>query len=106
MSDSTLSSKRTKRDTGWKKDGRSKGVYWRRLAKGGKTWGYYVSGKIHSAASRQAALDGRAEAQLRRSRGLPEPNTRVTVATLAEDVRAAKRRKLRASSYAYYEYAL
>ncbi len=101
MSDSTL----RKRDTGWHRDGRSRGVYWRRLAKG-KGWGYYSAGRIHSAPSRQAALDGRAEAQLRRSKGLPEPDTRVTLAALAEEVREQKRGKLRGSSFRAFEYAL
>jgi integrase len=101
MSHSTL----RKRDTGWKSDGKARGVYWRRLVKG-KAWGYYAAGRIHPARSRQAALDGRAEAQLRRSKGLPEPDTRVTVAKLAEEVREQKRGKLRGSSFRAFEYAL
>ena len=101
MSDSTL----RKRDTGWKRDGRVRGVYWRRLAKG-KGWGYYSAGRIHAAPSRQAALDGRAEAQLRRSKGLPEPDTRITISKLAEEVREQKRGKLRGSSFRAFEYAL
>jgi integrase len=101
MSDSTL----RRRDTGWKRDGKTRGVYWRKLARG-KSWGYYAAGQIHSAPSRQAALDGRAEAQLRRSKGLPEPDRRVTMAALGEEVREQKRRKLRESSFRAFEHAL
>jgi hypothetical protein len=35
----TLSS-RTRGDTGWKRDGKAKGIYWRRRADGSKRWGY------------------------------------------------------------------
>ena len=90
MSDATV---KPKRDLAWKRDGRAKGVYWRKLAKG-KGWGYYAAGKIHAAPSRAAAIEGKAKATLRKSAGLPEPDTRVTIATLAEEVRAAKRGKL------------
>jgi integrase len=101
MSETTV----RKRDTGWKRHGKDRGVYYRRLARG-KGWGYYAAGRIHAAPTRQAALDGRAEAQLRRSKGQPEPDRRVTVATLAEEVREIKRDSLRASSFKSFEYAL
>ena len=38
MSDLTVTAK-PKRDTGWKRDGKAKGIYWRKLASG-KGWGY------------------------------------------------------------------
>lgn len=68
--------------------------------------GYYAAGRIRSATSRHAAIDAKAEAQLRRSKGVPEPDTRVTVAALAEEVREQKRRKLRGSSFDAFESAL
>jgi integrase len=43
---------------------------------------------------------------LYRSAGIPAPDMRVKICDLAEDVRAAKRRKLRVSSFAAFEYAL
>jgi integrase len=104
MSDLTVTSK-PKRDTAWKRDGKAKGIYWRKLAQG-KSWGYYHAGKIHSAESRDTAIEAKAEAHLRRRKGLPEPDTRVTIAVLAEEVREAKRRKLRGSSFGSFEYAL
>jgi integrase len=104
MSDPTVSAK-PRRDTGWKRDGKARGIYWRKPGNV-KFWGYFHAGKIHSVPSREAAIEAKAEAQLRKSKGLPEPDTRVTVATLAEDVREAKRRKLRGSSFKSFEYAL
>jgi integrase len=97
---------RVRRDTAWKRDGRARGIYWRRRANGTKSWGYFADGKIHSAPSRQAAIDSKAQAGLRRSAGLPAPDTRVKIADLAEEVREAKRRKLRPASLQAFEYAL
>lgn len=97
---------RRKRDTGWKRDGKAKGVYWRKRATASKAWGFYADGKIHSAATRQEGIDAKAKAALRRSAGLPAPDTRVTIANLAEEVRETKRRKLRGSSFAAFEFAL
>jgi hypothetical protein len=97
---------RVRRDTAWKRDGRARGIYWRKRASGTKSWSYFADGKIHSAASRQAAIDSKAEARLRRSAGLPAPDTRVKIADLAEEVREAKRRKLRPASLEAFEYAL
>jgi hypothetical protein len=97
--------KQRRRDLGWKRDGKAKGVYWRKLASG-KGWGYYHAGKIHSAPSRDAAIEAKAEAQVRKSKGLPEPDSTVTIAKLAEEVRETKRRKLRGSSFGSFEYAL
>jgi integrase len=97
---------RVRRDTAWKKDGRTRGIYWRRRANSTKSWGYFADGKIHSAPSRQAAIDSKAQAGLRRSAGLPAPDTRVKIADLAEEVREAKRRKLRPASLEAFEYAL
>lgn len=95
-----------KRDTGWKKDGRARGIYWRKLATGAKAWSYYADGKRHGAASRQDAIDGKAKAGLRQSAGLPAPDTRVLIRDLAEEVRETKRRKLRGSSFQVFERAL
>lgn len=105
MSRDTLGDPARRRDTGWKRDGRARGIYWRKPGTT-KLWGYYHAGRIHSAPSRQAAIEARAAAQLRRARGLPEPDARVTVAMLAEEVREAKRRRLRSSSFAALECAL
>lgn len=104
MSDQTLASK-TKRDTAWRRDGKARGIYWRPFAKG-RGWGYYAAGKIHSAPSRKAAIEAKAKAQLRQSAGLPEPDTRITIATLAGEVREAKRRKLRGSSFQAFAFSL
>jgi integrase len=105
MSNPTLDGVPKRRDTGWKRDGKARGIYWRRLAKG-KGWGYYAAGNIRSAQSRRAAIDAKAEAQLRKSKGLPEPDTRVTIAKLAEEVREQKRSRLRPSSFEAFERAL
>ena len=97
---------RAKRDTAWKRDGRARGVYWRKRASGSKSWGYYADGRITAASTRQEAIDQKAKASLRKSAGLPAPDTRVLIRDLAEEVREAKRRKLRASSFAAFEFAL
>ena len=102
----TNSPTHAKRDTGWKRDGKVRGVYWRRRANGSKSWGYYADGKLNAAATRQDAIDQKAKARLRMSSGLPAPDTRVFIRDLAEEVREAKRRKLRASSFAAFEFAL
>jgi integrase len=95
-----------RRDTGWKRDGKAKGIYWRSRADGSKAWGYYAWGKINAAGSRQQAIDAKAKAQLDKSAGRPAPNPRVLVSELAEEVRETKRLKLRASSFQAFEYAL
>ena len=105
MSNRTVTTLSKRRDTGWHRDGKARGVYWRRLAKG-KSWGYYADGRIHSASSRQTAIDAKAEARLRKSKGLPEPDTSITIAALAEEVREQKRRRLRGSSFTAFEYAV
>jgi hypothetical protein len=94
------------RDTGRKRDGKAKGVYWRPRARGGKSWGYYAWGKINSARSRQDAIDAKAKARLDKSAGMPAPDTKVTMRELAEEVREAKRRRLRRSSLRSFEDAL
>jgi hypothetical protein len=95
-----------RRDTGWKRDRRVRGVYWRPRADGSKSWGFYADGKIQSASSRATAIDGKARARLRRSVGLPPPNTQILIRHLGEEVRESKRRRLAASSFAVLEYAL
>lgn len=105
MPERTLSST-TRRNTGWKRDGKAKGIYWRRRANGSKSWGFFADGKINGAPTRQAAIDGKAQAALRKSAGLPAPDTKTTIGELAEEVRESKRRKLRPTSFASFEYAL
>jgi hypothetical protein len=95
-----------RRDTGWKRDGKKKGIYWRRRADGSKSWGYYAWGKINAALSREAAIDAQAKARLDKSAGRPAPNPHVLVRDLAEEVREAKKLKLRASSFQGFQYAL
>ena len=105
MAAETLSST-ARRDTGWKTDGKAKGVYWRKRADGSKSWGAYYAGKIHAAPTRGAAIEAKAQAALRKSKGLPAPDTRTLIRDLAEEVRETKRRKLRPTSFASFEYAL
>jgi integrase len=100
------STSRVKRDTGWKRDGKAKGIYWRKRAKGAKSWGFYADGKIHAAATRQDAIDRKAQAGLRKSAGLPAPDTRVLIRDLAEEVREARRGKIRSSSFKSLEHSL
>jgi integrase len=95
-----------RRDTAWKRDGKKKGIYWRRKADGSKSWGYYAWGKINRAVSREAAIDAQAKARLDKSAGRLAPDTHTRVADLAEEVRAAKRRRLRPASLAVFEDAL
>lgn len=98
-------SKRPARDR-WIKDGRAKGIYRRTKADGSYTYGFYGDGRIQSAGSRAEALDAQAKNRLRKSAGLPAPDTRVLIRDLAEEVREAKRRTLASSSFASVEYAL
>src|SRR5580765_147968 len=95
-----------RRDTGWKRDGRIRGIYWRKRANGSKAWAYYGWGKINGAASRQDAIDSKAKAQVDKSIGKPPPNPRVLIRDLAEEVREAKRLKLRSSSFLAFEHGL
>jgi integrase len=105
MPSETLPSKPV-RDTSWKRDGKAKGVYYRFRAGGGKSWGYYADGKIHSAATREEAIDRKADARLRKSKGLPPPDTNVLIRDLGEEVREAKRRKHRSGRFSDYGAAL
>ena len=95
-----------KRDTAWRRDGKAKGIYYRLRADGSKSFGFYADGKIHAAPGRQAAIDSKAKAGLRKSAGLPPADTQVKIADLAEDVREAKRRSQRAQSFEGFERAL
>ena len=83
------------RDTGWKKDGKARGIYWRKRTSGSKRWGYYADGTIIGATSRRAAIEGKARATLRKDVGVRPPSTGVRICDLAAEVRDAKRRKLR-----------
>lgn len=105
MSKTTLPAAK-RRDTGWKRDGRVRGVYWRSRADGKRSWGFYAAGRIRPAVSRRAAVEAKAAATVRRAQGQPEPDTRVTVAELAAQVREAKRGRLRPSTLAAFEDAL
>ena len=102
MSDKTLS----KRKTAWVRDKRLAGIYGRY---DGRSHGYYDRqlGRVVAVdGGRQAALDAKAKADLRKSDGQPTPDTKVRISDLAVEVREAKRRNLRASSFAAFEYAL
>src|SRR5205814_1389309 len=85
---------------------RVNGIYWRRRANGTKTWGFYAAGKIHSAPNRPSAVDAKAKAALRTNARRTAPDTRVLIRDLAEEVREAKRRKLRVASFAAFERGL
>ena len=96
----------TPRDTSWKKDGKARGVYWRKRTSGSKRWGYYADGTIIGATSRRAAIDGKARATLRKDATMRPPSTGVRICDLAAEVREAKRRKLRDWSFTCFERAL
>ena len=62
-----------KRNGAWQKDGKTPGVYSRRLARG-VAWGYYsraTKNVVQAGATRQDALNGQAKDRLRASVGLP-----------------------------------
>jgi integrase len=102
MSDSTLS----KRDTGWKS---SKGIARRRRKKGGPEWGFYSSqqGKIVGGfATKDDAVQAKANDMLRKSKGMPAPNTKRTIGEYIDVTLERKRRDLQASSLALDERAL
>jgi integrase len=95
MSDPKTSST-ARRDTGWRRDGKSAGIYWQARAKGKKAWGYYdprLGRVVSGCRTRQEAIDKRAKAQLDKSAGLPVPDTRVRIRDLAEELRDTKRRR-------------
>jgi integrase len=102
MSDQTVS----KRSTAWVRDKRQAGIYSRY---DGRSHGYYdrqLGRVVALEGGRQAALDAKAKADLRKSAKQPTPDTKVRICDLAEEVREAKRRRLRDSSFAAFEYAL
>lgn len=108
MSDSTLTS-RPKRDSGWHRDGKAKGIYWRKRERGPKAWGYYATqlGRIvQIEGNRQAAIDAKAQDGLRKSAGTPPPDTRVLIRDLVEQVRERAECKTRRSSFAVTSRAL
>jgi integrase len=101
MSDSTL----PKRDSGWKS---SKGIA-RRKQKKGHEWGYYSTqqGKIVGGfATKDEAVQAKANDTLRKSKGMPAPNTRRTLGEYIDVTMERKRRELQASSLALDERAL
>jgi integrase len=106
MAASNVPQPKSKRDTAWRCDGKTKGIYWRKRADGQKSWGAYYDGKIHSAATREEAIDRKADARLRKSRGLPPPDTSILIRDLGAEVREAKRRKHRSGRFSDYEAAL
>jgi integrase len=98
-----------RRDTGRHRDGKAKGIYYRFRADGSKEWSYYdprLGRPVGGCQSRQEAIDKRAMAQLAKSAGLPAPDTKTRIADLAEEVREAKRGRLRPSTFSAFEYAL
>jgi integrase len=105
MPNKNLSSKPV-RDTSWKRDGKAKGVYYRLRTNGEKSWGFYANGKIHPAVSRETAIDLKADARLRKSKGLPPQDTNVLIRDLGEEIRETKRRRHRSGRFSDYEAAL
>jgi len=98
-----------RRDTGRHRDGKVRGLYYRLRADGSKEWSYYdprLGRTVGGYHSRREALDKRAKAQLDKSAGLPAPDTKTRIRDLAEEVREAKRRRLRPSTFSTFEYAL
>jgi integrase len=97
------------RDTIRHRDGKLRGIYYRFRADGSKEWSYYdprLGRPVGGCQSRQEAIDKRAMAQLAKSAGLPPPDTKTRIADLAEEVREAKRYRLRPSTFSAFEYAL
>jgi integrase len=97
------------RDTRRHRDGKLRGIYYRFRVDGSKEWSYYdprLGRPVGGCQSRQEAIDKRAMAQLAKSAGLPAPDTKTRIADLAEEVREAKRRRLRPSSFRNWQYAL
>jgi integrase len=98
-----------RRDTGRHRDGKLRGIYYRVRADGSKEWSYYdprLGRPVGGCQSRQEAIDKRAMAQLAKSAGLPAPDTKTRIADLAEEVREAKRGRLRPSTFSTFEYVL
>jgi integrase len=86
-----------------------RGIYYRFRADGSKEWSYYdprLGRAVGGCQSRQEAIDKRAMAQLAKSAGLPPPDTKTRIADLAEEVREAKRSRLRPASFRNWQYAL
>jgi integrase len=107
VTETTVTS-RARRDTGWRKDGKARGIYWRPKALG-KAWGFYNPriGRVEGGCyTRQEAIDKQAKARLDKSAGLPAPDTRTLVRDLVEELREAKRSRLRKSSFAEFERVL
>jgi integrase len=99
---------RIARDTAWRKDGKSRGIYWRPRKTGGKEFGFFnprIGRREGGCRTRQEALDRQAKARLDKSAGLPTPDTRTTISDLLEEVRATKERRLRPSSFAAFQHA-
>lgn len=100
---------RDQRNGAWTKTGKDRGIYSRGLADGETDWGYYSRGAknvVRAGRSRQEALDAQARDRLRHSAGLQPVNTRLRMRDLVEEMREAKRSRLKASSFAGLEYAL
>ena len=97
-----------KRNGAWRKDGKTPGVYSRRLARG-VAWGYYSRARrnvVQAGATRQDALDAQAKDRLRASAGLPAPDMRFRIRDLATELREAKRGRLRPRSFQSLEAGL
>jgi integrase len=94
----------------WQRDGKAKGIYYRLRTHGSKrSWAYYdvqVGKLVTVVGGRQAAIDARARAGLRKSSGQPSPNTNVLMRDLLEEVREIKRRKLSDTAFDSCEYVL
>ena len=76
-------------------------IYFRVKADGSRSWYFHSARKFSSALpSREAAIEGRAKAQLRSSAGLPQVDPKVRMRDLIEEVRETQRRNVRGSTLA------
>jgi len=96
--------------SGWTKcpKARQVGVYWRRNRQTIQ-YGYLEPGRSqvkYAGTTLQQAKDARAKALLRHSAGLQPPDTKLRIRDLAEEVREAKRDRVRPNSFSTLERAL
>jgi integrase len=74
-------------------------IYFRVQSSGKRSWFFNVGGKFSEALpSREAAIDGKAKAQLRRSAGMAPVDTRLRVSDLIAEVRETQTRNVRGST--------
>jgi integrase len=100
MSEATLS----KRDTGWKKAGKARGIY-----KRGTEWGHYSTQNgtvIGGSRTKAEAVAAKANDTLRKGKGLPAPNLKTNISAYIDAELERKRRELQGSTLAVDERAL